>query len=607
MESRAGNPTGPHAIVSPTSGPLVNLSALILWEDEQLLVVNKPAGWNTHAPAPFAGEGIYDWLKHREPRWSRLAIIHRLDKETSGVLVFGKTPEANRSLTAQFTERGVHKKYLLLTDRVLPEKQFTAISTIVRAGEKYLSRPLLPGGERAETRFTTCRRFETGGSVLSMQKSHGNGSDLPVPNRQHAVTLVEAEPVTGRTHQIRVHATEHGFPILGDTLYGGTTAERVYLHAAELTLKHPVTNELLTFRAPCDWSADVPPASRRVPEDANALRAAIHDPQFTNAFRLIHGASDGWPGLFVDKLGDHLLAQSEHELREEQRTKLEQLARTHGALGVYHKALNRNVRQSKVTDASPQLVFGEAAPERFHIRENGLTYELSFNEGYSVGLFLDQRDNRRRFLVNHIAADFGEWSADLRPGEFEASSTSNAPGRRPALQAEVLNTFAYTCGFSVAAARAGARTTSLDLSKKYLAWGQRNFALNGLDPAHHDFIYGDTFDWMRRLAKKGRAFDVIVLDPPTFSQSKESGTWQAEKNYGQLVTTALPLLKPAGVLLASTNAAKLEPEEFLEVLRVAVTKAGRKILQQHYVPQPPDFPITRAEPAYLKTVWLRVS
>ena len=103
-----------------------------------------------------------------------------------------------------------------------------------------------------------------------------------------------------------------------------------------------------------------------------------------------------------------------------------------------------------------------------------------------------------------------------------------------------MNCFAYTCGFSVCAAKAGARTTSLDLSKKYLEWGKRNFALNGLDPAAHDFIYGDTFDWLRRLAKKGRAFDAVVLDPPTFSQSKEHGTFRAEKDYGKLVTAALP-------------------------------------------------------------------
>ncbi|HSY74845.1 MAG TPA: pseudouridine synthase, partial [Dongiaceae bacterium] len=92
----------------------------VIFEDEHLLVVAKPAGWNTHAPSPYAGEGIYDWLKHREPRWSSLAILHRLDKETSGVMVFGKTTLANKSLTEQFMERRVSKKYFLLTDREVP-------------------------------------------------------------------------------------------------------------------------------------------------------------------------------------------------------------------------------------------------------------------------------------------------------------------------------------------------------------------------------------------------------------------------------------------------------------------------------------------------------
>src|SRR5436190_23030159 len=86
---------------------------LILFEDDDLLVVNKPAGLNTHAPSPYAGEGLYDWLRHREPRWARLAIIHRLDKETSGVIVFSKTALANRSLTSQFTRREVRKKYVM--------------------------------------------------------------------------------------------------------------------------------------------------------------------------------------------------------------------------------------------------------------------------------------------------------------------------------------------------------------------------------------------------------------------------------------------------------------------------------------------------------------
>ena len=89
--------------------------------------------------------------------------------------------------------------------------------------------------------------------------------------------------------------------------------------------------------------------------------------------------------------------------------------------------------------------------------------------------------------------------------------------------------------------------------------------------------------------------------------SKESGVFRAGKDYGRLVALALPLLKPGGILFASTNCTTLSPEEFLATLEVTVQQAGRRITQQHYVPQPPDFPITRDEPAHLKTVWLRVS
>lgn len=524
----------------------------IIFEDADLLVVNKPAGLNTHAPAPHAGEGIYEWLKHREPRRASLAIIHRLDKETSGVMVFGKTPGANRSLTEQFTRHSAKKKYLLLTDRPVPFEQRSIKSALVRSGDKYLSRPVHAGADIAETNFRACQ---------------------PIDGR----TIVEAEPVTGRTHQIRVHAAALGFPVLGDVLYGGTAAARVCLHAAELSLQHPVSGETMKFSAPVDFEADA----------RFALRAAVVDADETNAYRLIHGAADGRPGFYAERLGEYLLAQTEHALSTSQFQELERLLKAHKLRGAYHKVLSRRVRGASTTQISPKLMLGEAAPAAFKVRENGVQFELSFAEGYSVGLFLDQRDNRRRLLVNHVAADFPLF-------------TGGAAGMT------VLNTFAYTCGFSVCAARARARVTSLDLSKKYLEWGKRNFMLNGLDPAAHDFIFGDAFDWFRRLAKQKRAFDLILLDPPTFSQSRASGVFQAEKDYGRLVTASLPLLNPGGILFASTNAARLEPEEFLKVIETAVQAAKRRIELQHYVPQPPDFPIHRDEPAHLKTGWFKI-
>ena len=514
----------------------------VLHEDEHLLVVNKPAGWNTHSPSPYAGEGIYEWLKHREPRWADLAIIHRLDKETSGVMVFGKTQLANRSLTEQFASRAVRKTYVLLSEHQPKRAELTIKSKIVRAGDRYVSGT---HGEEAETRF----------KLLD--------SAFRPPH------LVEAEPFTGRTHQIRVHAATNGFPILGDSLYGGAAFDRVCLHAKELFLTHPATGESMTFSVPIDFTLDA----------TAALRAAIIRPQSTDAYRLIHGASDRSPHWYVEQFGDYLLSQSESPLTSDQKILLRGKHRS-----CYHKLLSRHVRGSTVAQSSPQLVLGQAAPEQFVIRENSVKFEISFKEGYSVGLFLDQRDNRRRLLTRQVGNDFA-LGANLR----------------------VLNTFAYTCGFSVCAAMAGAHTTSLDLSKKYLEWGKRNFALNGGDPTQHDFIYGDTFDWLKRFAKKGRSFDVVILDPPTFSQSKEHGVFRAEKDYRKLVRAALPVLNSGGVLFASTNAAELSPEKFLGQISEAVANAGRKIVQQHYVPQPPDFPISRGEPAYLKTAWLRLS
>jgi 23S rRNA (cytosine1962-C5)-methyltransferase len=521
----------------------------VLHEDEDLLVVAKPAGWNTHAPSPYAGEGIFDWLRHLEPRWARLAIVQRLDKHTSGVLLFAKSRRASQSLTEQLANRRVEKRYLFVTDRSASEDRWTVSSSIVRAGARYRSTPGTDG-----------QSAETGFEVLE---------------RNSARTWIAARPQSGRTHQVRVHAAESGVPILGDALYGGTPYPRLCLHAEAVEVRHPATSEPVTFRVPVDFAAD----------PAADLRASFIDPIETNCYRAFHGASDGDAGWRIDRLGAFLLSQSEEPLDDVRRRRLEDMLARGGLRGAYHKQLDRRVRESVVEQASPAHVLGDEAEERFLVRENGMAYELSFAEGYSAGLFLDQRDNRRRLLTGHVGAGF---ALDLAG-------------------AELLNVFAYTCSLSVCAARAGARTTSLDLSKKYLAWGARNFERNGMAPDDHDFIFGDAFEWLRRLEKKGRRFACILLDPPTFSQSKRSGVFRADTGYGKLVTAALPLLAPDGVLFTSTNSAQMEPASFLDTVASAIVGSGRSVKRRHYVPQPPDFPVSSGEPAYLKTCWWRVA
>jgi 23S rRNA (cytosine1962-C5)-methyltransferase len=230
---------------------------------------------------------------------------------------------------------------------------------------------------------------------------------------------------------------------------------------------------------------------------------------------------------------------------------------------------------------------GSDAPKSWTVRENGVRFEIRLDAGSSAGLFLDQRDNRRRLMENHVAAGF-----EVRAGGLTG--------------ARVLNSFAYTCGFSVCAALAGGRTTSIDLSRGYLDWGRSNFRLNGLDPEIHEFLVGDALDWLRRLARRQRRFDVVILDPPTFSRNRQGKVFRAEQDYGALLASALAVLESGGVVLASTNAQTIRPDAFLEVLHRSVAAAGRRIHQERFAPQPPDFPITRAEPAHLKTVWMRV-
>jgi 23S rRNA (cytosine1962-C5)-methyltransferase len=289
---------------------------------------------------------------------------------------------------------------------------------------------------------------------------------------------------------------------------------------------------------------------------ALARRAAVRTPS-TDCLRLVDSVGDKFSDLIVDDFAGRWLAQTRGGAGLPP-----WLAKAGLARSLYWKRLDQTEKQP------PSFVAGEVIAEPFVVTENGLRFVIDFAAGYSQGLFLDQRLNRRR--VGELARAGGE----------------------------VLNLFAYTCGFSVCAAAGGAHAVSVDLSRPALDWGRRNFEANGLDPAQHEFIAGEAADWLRRFGKKGRKFDAIVLDPPTFSRDKKGKVFRVERDFGTLSGRALPLLRAGGVLLCTTNQRSLSRAAFASLILSGAEDP--KAWDLSFAPMPPDF---TGEP-YLKTCWV---
>ena len=187
------------------------------------------------------------------------------------------------------------------------------------------------------------------------------------------------------------------------------------------------------------------------------------------------------------------------------------------------------------------------------VLESGLQYEVDFSASYSPGLFPDQRANRQ-FLRS----------------------------RKPA---RVLNTFSYTCAFSVAAACEGAETTSVDVSKSSLQRGRRNFYLNSLATDGHRFIPEDVPTYLARLRRRGEKFDATILDPPTFGRGGAGKTFRVERDFGALLEAAIDLSCPGSAILLSTNFTGWGERELAELARDILPR-GSKL---HREPVPPDF------------------
>lgn len=270
---------------------------------------------------------------------------------------------------------------------------------------------------------------------------------------------------------------------------------------------------------------------------------------------------------WIERLGEDVLISYQHaDGLSSARGELADWTARHGL--TVRRVFARFLPKQNDDRNRPELLDGDSAlPLITTVHEAGLSYGIDFEAGYSAGLFLDQRANR----------------ALLRA----------APPKR------LLNTFAYTCSFSVVAASVGAETVSVDLSKKSIDRGRMNFALNGLPQAGHEFLADDVLDVLPRLARRGERFDAIVLDPPTFSRGNRGRRWQVENDFFDLVISALDVATADARILLSTNCTRIT-ERDLEWLARGALKQSRRAGSLHREPPLPDLPAEFAA----KTVWL---
>ena len=315
--------------------------------------------------------------------------------------------------------------------------------------------------------------------------------------------------------------------------------------------------------------------------EAASLRAALSEPDrpATDGYRLVNGESDGLPGLIVDRYADTLVAKLYTPAW------IPHLPVVLPALLAVQPARRLVLRLNRAMVREPahlqglrdgQILFGPPLDGPVVFSENGLLFEADPVAGQKTGFFLDQRDNRAK---------------------VEALSR----GR------EVLNVFSYTGGFSVYAARGGARSvTSVDLSAPAMAGCERNFTLNMGVPrvracSHHPVV-GDAFQVLSEMARAGRRFGLVVLDPPMFAQSKAQ-VESALQAYKRLTQMGLAVLESGGTLVQASCSARVSAEDFFTTVEDAARQFGRPLSEIQCTAHAIDHPARFLESSYLKCLF----
>lgn len=316
---------------------------------------------------------------------------------------------------------------------------------------------------------------------------------------------------------------------------------------------------------------------RKIREAAEA-RTLMLEETGMSACRLVDAESDGLPGLIIDRYNNFLVlevlsAGAEYHLKDITSA----LRNINPDDNIYERS-DVEVRTKEGLESRKGVIYGEEPPEELAIKENGgMQILVNIKEGHKTGYYLDQRDNR-------------------------AALSKYCKGK------SVLNCFSYTGGFSLYALRGRAKSVAnVDVSQKALDIAKKNIVLNHLDPGRVKFIREDVFAFLRKEKKAGHTYDVIVLDPPKFAESK-SQLDKACRGYKDINMIAASIINPGGYLMTYSCSGHMTPDLFQKVVADALLDAGRDGQIVEFLTQASDHPVALPYPEalYLKGLVVRI-
>ncbi len=514
----------------------------ILYEDNDWLAVDKPTGLSTHGVRP-GDIGLVEWLAlHGD---YKLHIFSRLDKGTSGVVLFARRPDASKQAQKIHEQDEAVKTYLFIS-----KKSYQVHEKSEKEWQN--NEPL--DGKACLTRF---RLIE----------------------KRNGFFLYEAVIHRGRTHQIRRHAALSGVPVLGDDEYGGERFPRLCLHCHKV--EWPLISGPVVSPQPDSFCQVLEGTGVLIQDGAVALeRRGLLPGMMTNSYRLVQRGELSLP-VSIDIYDRYLSVagfseeQDSTELKTALQPLLDYLEKKLKIRGGLIRQHVRNPHRKKLVH--DVLSWGETLPEQIIAKEHGLFYGVHINDSQHVGLFLDQRDSRR-----HVQ-------------QF-------ARGRR------VANLFSFTCSFSAAAVCGGAEVVfSVDLAGSSLGRGKENFAINNLtETGRGKFIKEDVVKWLKRQEKKQQQdpsgftyWDLIICDPPVFASAGKGQGFHVEKQWAELARQIRLILSKRGVALFANNHRGGKSSYYQKELE----KQFRKVTPHS---PPLDFPKLPGQPDHVRIFWCEV-